>query len=162
MKKCITIYYLFFSINFCLASGFQDPTKRQTIDWIIQKLNFYATPTIKVGAKTRFFYDSNLDAIKCQTSFDNYLENNKMVTIPLKDINKIKRDYIESQLAILTQGKKILTQTLNRNGTTSPYHEYHDYFNLTIDYSRERDLLQRIGKAFERLYTFYPNESEAF
>lgn len=140
----------------------QEPTKTETINWIIKKLNDYNKAGMALTNST-FSYDNAGDKIKCQGSFAyNYdAEWNKIVIIPLSQINQVSFDPIESTMTIKTIGKKIQVLKLKKYMETEPMYDTNE-FVINIDYDSENDLKERFRKAWNRLLSFYTKEKEAF
>ena len=112
--------YLFkfgISLNLVLiCSGLQlyaqEPSKSETIEWIVQKLNDYGTYGIYHEAK--FYYEAPEDELWCITNILNDGKFTDLIAIKLKDINQVEFKVIDSELKIKTLGKVAKVYSRNR------------------------------------------------
>jgi len=138
----------------CTPLFAQQPTKSQTIRWIIEKLSAYGRNMNHSPIK--MYYDAEVDEFVIMGETGELYKNHKYeTTIPIGKIDNIEFDQFDETMIIRTVGQAIST-TIEKDVTNS------NLFTIRIDYASEGSLFERMRKAVKRLYDFYEKEEEAF
>jgi len=153
-KSTVLSIFLFTFLHLGLTA--QEPTKKETIKWIISKLNSYAyNPVTHFKKEMNFYYDQSTECIICEaaTSID-ASKYNLFISIPISKIWRVECNSIESTITIRTIGKEIKRSgDLNFSGSDE---------SLGFDFDKESNLKSRMLSAFENLMSFFQKKKETF
>lgn len=146
------------------------PTLEETMNWITDKLNIYSSNYVLVLGSARalvsnfeFTYDNSDSVLVINYEESWSITTNHYITkLPIKHFdNVIYNNKVQNNeyLEIYTYGKVIYEQCVDCSTSSI---SYQDMERVPIDISRERNLLQRLQKAFSDVKSHFSKKQETY
>lgn len=157
-------------------------TLEETVNWIVQKLNsnnaitFYVKEPIHTLIKNENFKLDEKQSISfiltvSSTDFNSPLKENKLVysvLIPINQIDKIEyaEDFMNLDLQDTAKNTYLKIDTyekgISEKNVETNTIEYVNTIKISLDFTHEVNLLQRLQKAFTDLKSHFAKKQEAY